>query len=90
MFFISRFCKVAACITVCELFTARSLKWFLTNTSVRYFFTYADEPFVGASVGYFAFLGVLAGRSFTVIFLQAVVGYHLSLVDSEQNLLCRS
>lgn len=26
----------------------------------------ADEPFVGASVGYFAFLGVLAGRSLTV------------------------
>jgi hypothetical protein len=45
-------------------------------------FAFADEPFVGASVGYFAFLGVLAGRSFTVILLQDVVGYHLLLVGS--------
>lgn len=28
---------------------------------------FADEPFVGASVGYFTFLGVLAGRSLTVM-----------------------
>lgn len=35
----------------------------------------ADEPFVGASVGYFAFLGVLAGRSFTVLLSPAVVVY---------------
>jgi len=32
----------------------------------------AGEPFVGASVGYFAFLALLAGRSLTVSLVQLV------------------
>jgi hypothetical protein len=35
----------------------------------------AGEPFVGASVGYFAFLALLAGRSLTVLLSPAVVVY---------------
>lgn len=41
------------------------------------FFSYSDKPFVGASVGYFSFLFLLAGRALTVsimlIFQYAVV-----------------
>ena len=63
-----RSCNLAACTSVYALCTVMSLKWYWMVLWLILFAS-ADEPFVGASVGYFAFLGVLAGRSFTVILL---------------------
>lgn len=37
-----------------------------------------DEPFVGASVGYFSFLFLLAGRALTVSYLECI--HYVSLL----------
>lgn len=52
----------------------------LVATEFTNFIVLSDKPFVGASVGYFSFLALVAGRALTVSSIQCLPNHDLNVI----------